>query len=124
GTVTTSYNYKNSDKNIKITSEVFVSRKNKNLAAIKLVLNTDFNGKLKISFPLFERAKPYRKPYAILEKIEPNLPGSWPKEWYPGFAKVISAKADEKKAYTNLICASVGKKDLVVEAAKIDWEGN
>lgn len=124
GTLTTSYVYKNSDRNIDINNQIFISRSNKNIACIKLKLKTNFNGKLRISFPLVERTKPDRMSYAVLKKIEPNLPDAWPKEWYPGFIKVISTEASADSAFISLIGKPSGKNKLIVEASKINWNGN
>ncbi len=56
-------------------------------------MTTDFTDTVALSFPLKQREEPQRLALAKLKKIEPNLPGAWPKEWYPGFIEVIETNA-------------------------------
>ncbi len=124
GVLYTKYNWDDHEKISSIETETFVSRKNKNLAAVKFQVTPKFAGKVKIYLPLKEWNHPVRKRYAELEKIFPNPPGSYPAEWYPGYMKIIN-----KNLYTTgddiviwMISKADGRPVSVAEVINIGWD--
>ena len=94
GLLSTKYLWNNEGKITKIETETFISRKDKNLAAIKFDITPQFNGNVKVYLSLKDWDPPGRKRYAELKKIAPNPPGSYPAEWYPGYMKLINKGVD------------------------------
>ncbi len=118
------WNVENRQSEIEITS--FISRKNKNLAVIKFELTTNFSDTVILSFPIKEKEKPERMPLAKLEKVEPNPPGKWPAEWYPGFTEIveIETKADETGGNINALTQTEGRNTKIALATEVFYNEN
>jgi trehalose/maltose hydrolase-like predicted phosphorylase len=73
---------------------------------------------------LEERDEPERMSLAKLEKIEPNPPGKWPAEWYPGFTEVIkiSSNADIESGHIQAELQTEGKKTKVAQSIEVFYE--
>lgn len=121
GTLGTSYSWTANNRKSKIDVISFISRSDKNLAVIKFELTTDFTDTVKLSFPIRQREEPKRLALAKLKKIEPNPPGAWPSEWYPGFIKVIETSAEKNSTGGQLTIFSQcdGRNTSVAEAVEI-----
>ena len=78
GVLSTQYDWNDSGRISSIETETFISRNNKNLAAVKFKVTPKFNGKVKVYLTLKGWDPPVRKRYSELEKIPPNPPGSYP----------------------------------------------
>lgn len=126
GTVTTLYEWHNSNKITKIESQSLVSMADKSLAVIKLTLTPSFDGIVRVSFPVQQREKPARKAYAKLEKIDPNPPGTWPKEWYPGFTEVLKTNVTKTSGGGKITVAAQteGRNTPVNITADVFYEGD
>ncbi|MFA3783270.1 hypothetical protein ABRY23_09435 [Melioribacteraceae bacterium 4301-Me] len=121
GTIETSYIWNVENRKTKINVFSFVSRSDKNLAVIKFELTTDFTDTVVLSFSLKQREEPKRLALAKLKKIEPNPPGAWPKEWYPGFIRVIESNAEKNSFGGDLTIYSKceGRNTFVAESSEI-----
>lgn len=102
----------------------FISRKQKDIAVIKLELQPNFTDTIRLSFPLQEREKPKRLALAKLEKIAPDKPGAWPAAWYPGFVEVskISINNDTNSGSIQLLSESEGKNTRVAIAVEVFFD--
>jgi trehalose/maltose hydrolase-like predicted phosphorylase len=123
GVLSTQYDWNDSGRISSIETETFISRNNKNLAAVKFKVTPKFNGKVKVYLTLKGWDPPVRKRYSELEKIPPNPPGSYPAEWYPGFMKIINKNIDT--AGNNIILKMTSKAEgrpiSVAEAVNIEY---
>lgn len=117
GILQTFFQWRVGERITNISIESFVSRAEKNLAAIKLQLTPNFSGRLKLSFPIRGWKPPKRLALARIEKLEP-WPGHWA-VWYPGSLKVQN-RGVEKEANTLLVVAQTeGRRTQVAQAASI-----
>ncbi len=123
GLLSTKYMWNNEGKITKIETETFISRKDKNLAAIKFEITPHFTGNVKVYLPLKDWDPPNRKRYAELKKIAPNPPGSYPAEWYPGYMKLINKGVDtsSNRAEIWMNSKADGRPYVVSEAVNINW---
>jgi len=121
GLLKTDYTWQTDDRKSNINVLSFISRDNPNLAVIKFELITDFSDTVKLSFPVKERKKHERKPFAKLTTVSPNPPGSWPAEWYPGFMEVLKteAKKEPKGGKINVLSQTEGRGTKVAIASEI-----
>lgn len=108
---------------IRITS--FISRDDVNLAVIRFEITPHFADTIGLLFPLRERARPKRLPFAKLETVAPNPPGAWPAEWYPGFMEVVnlSGKSEATGGALQALARTEGRRTPVTLASEIYSEG-
>jgi trehalose/maltose hydrolase-like predicted phosphorylase len=126
GLLKTNYNWQVGNRNTNVDILSFISRDNPNLAVIKLELKTDFSDTVKLSFSVGERNKPERKPFAKLTTVDPNPPGKWPAEWYPGFMEVVEAKAkaEAKGGQLQILSQTEGRETKVAIFSEVFYEGD
>lgn len=124
GLLETNYSWIVNNKKSDINISTFISRNNSNLAVIKFDLTTNFSDTVILSFPMKERERTKRMPLAKLEKIEPNPPGKWPVEWYPGFIEIISIETnnDNKSGKIFALSQTEGRNTKVALASEIFYE--
>lgn len=125
GFLETSYNWIFDNKKSDINVLAFISRKNPNLVVIKFDLTTNFSDTIILSFPIKEREKPLRMALAKLEKIEPNPPGKWPAEWYPGFTEIINIETntDIRNGEIFSLSQTEGRNTKVALATEVFYDG-
>jgi trehalose/maltose hydrolase-like predicted phosphorylase len=121
GLLKTEYFWQDNSRYTSVKTETFISRRNKNLAAVKFQITPGFTGIIKIIFPVKDWKAPQRKPYAVLKKIAPNPPGAYPAEWYPGYMKFETRNSDTTKNMFWIISKTAGRPAFVAEAANIDF---
>jgi trehalose/maltose hydrolase-like predicted phosphorylase len=123
GVLSTRYDWIDQEKTTSVEIETFISRKNKNLAAIKFVIKPKFNGRVKLYLSLKAWPPPNRKRYAELEKIAPNPPDSYPAEWYPGNMKILEKGFDtlSNKKVLWMKSKADGRNVSVDEVINVDW---
>ncbi len=123
GVLKTEYIWQDNSKSTLIKTETFISRENKNLAAVKFQITPRFTGNIKIFLPLKEWKPPKRKTYATLQHIALNPPGAYPAEWYPGYMKLLTKNSDtaNNKIIFWIVSKAVGRSTYVAEAANVDW---
>jgi len=126
GVLKTEYDWTNNNKKTHIESDIFISMNDKNLAVIRMLLTPDFEGVVRVSFPISQRERPQRKAYARLEKIDPNPPGTWPAEWYPGFTEVTQTQTsnDDRGGRITVDAQTDGRKTRVQIIADISFSGS
>lgn len=123
GLLETQYNWVDGERRTAVAVQAFVSRAIPNLAAIEFQITPHYSGQVKIAFPIRAWQAPARRPLAQLEKIEPNPPGSWPSEWYPGFMAVkdCQGEANLRGGQCAMLAQVVGRPTAVALAAAVSW---
>lgn len=126
GMIETGYTWDPGSRSTRINILSFVSRKNKNLAVTRIELTPEFSDTIRLSFPIEERNRPERMALAKLEKINPNPPGKWPAEWYPGFMEILKAEAkvEAKGGKINALSQTEGRHTKVALASEVYYEGD
>lgn len=115
----TQFTWNQDSKRIKIEYEVFVSRSNPNLAAIKLSVTPTYSGSMRLSFPIRAWPAPKRLSLEKLDKIDPMPPGKWPSVWYPGHMIVQDRGGTPDGVW--MVSESEGRHTIVAEAIAIEW---
>jgi trehalose/maltose hydrolase-like predicted phosphorylase len=121
GTARTSYHWGSGSQRMSVRVETFVSRADPHLAAIRLDLAPQFQGRLRVRFGLVGWPPPRRLALATLERAEPE----WkPADiWYPGHMLVRSRSAVRVSngAVLSLTSTPEGRKESLAQAAAITW---
>lgn len=123
GYIETKYDWVDGEKSTSIAVQAFVSRSHPNLAAILFQITPHYSGQVTASFPIRAWNAPSRRPLAQLEKIEPNPPGTWPSEWYPGFMAVNDrhAEANLDAGWLWMLSKAEGRPTAAALVAAVSW---
>ncbi|GAB6283419.1 MAG: hypothetical protein STSR0008_21860 [Ignavibacterium sp.] len=124
GLIETKYSWIVENKKSDINISTFISRNNSNLAVLKFDLTTNFSDTVILSFPIKERERQARMALAELEKVEPNPPGKWPAEWYPGFTEItnIETNNDNKDGQIFALLQTEGRNTKLALATQIFYD--
>jgi trehalose/maltose hydrolase-like predicted phosphorylase len=121
GTARTSYHWVNGGKRMSVRVETFVSRSDPHLAAIRLDLAPQYQGRLRVRFAIAGWPPPRRLALATLERAEL----SWkPADiWYPGHMVVKSRRAARHPGGARLAITSTpeGRTISLVQKAVVTW---
>ncbi len=120
GILSTSYKWTNNCKVMDVKSEVFVHRKFKNLAVLKLEITPDFSGEIKLSFPIKIPKPADRLKLELVDKLEP-WPGHWG-VWYPGLMIPLDREVDLKDEIVKISAQAEGRETKVGIAVAISPE--
>lgn len=126
GILSTQYEWKDGKKSARIATETFVSRANKNIAAVKLTITPGFSGRVRISFPITAWNEPKRMRLAEIKNIHVQMVNGVPDVWYPGFMKPIAVQNDvgKKNFHIEMISKAEGRGTEVAEAIEAHWSSN
>lgn len=126
GIMTTSYRWVEGARVTNVTVQTFVSRDQRNCAAIRLTIQPKFSGRLKISFPLEAWPTPARIPLAELDSVFYGTPGAWPVIWYPGHMTRTRSglSVHGERAILWLVSESDGRKTQLAQAVNATWPAN
>jgi trehalose/maltose hydrolase-like predicted phosphorylase len=121
GTARTSYHWVSGTKRMSVRVETFISRANPSLAAIRLDLAPQYQGRIRVRFAMVGWPPPRRLPLATLERAQP---GWKPADiWYPGHMVVRSSNAVRVPggARLSMTSAPEGRTSTLAQAAMITW---
>ncbi|MGE5499184.1 MAG: hypothetical protein ACM3Q2_13970, partial [Syntrophothermus sp.] len=126
GTIETNYTWNSKGQTADIFTRSFVSRADKNTAAVRLEIVPHFKAGIVLEFPLEERANYKRMPLAKLKEIKGDTTGQWPVVWYPGFIHVKNVKISGKNSSSilQLVSQCEGSNTKVALAAAVMYEGS
>ena len=121
GSAHTSYQWADGAQRIDVKVETFVSRAQPDLAAVRLFLTPQHQGRLRVRFAMGQRPPPRRLALARLTRAEPE----WrpPDIWYPGHMQVRSRSAALGKGggRLSLTAVPVGRSTVLAQAAAVTW---
>lgn len=121
GTASTSYDWIDGTRRTSVHVQMFVSRADPHLAAVRLVLVPHTAGRVRVRFALANWPPPTRLPLDTLTRTKPE----WgPRElWYPGHMVVRSRRASRESngARLAMTVAPDGRTTLLAESATISW---
>jgi trehalose/maltose hydrolase-like predicted phosphorylase len=121
GTVRTQYRWTDQGRATSVLVEMFVSRPNANLAAVKFEITPHYSGPVRVALSLRGWPPPKRLPLAIQSHLAPTV--TQHEEWYPGYMVVDHrfADADQKGGQLRVISHPEGVADSVGEVAELAW---
>ncbi len=123
GALRTEYRWVNQDRSTSVTVEMFISRLNPNLAAVKFQVTPHHPGPVRMTFSLSGWPEPRRLALARLEKVDPKV--TQQEEWYPGHM-VVDNRAAESNLTGGLLRMTShpeGTRHAVAETAALAWPG-
>jgi protein-glucosylgalactosylhydroxylysine glucosidase len=126
GILTTSYQWVEGERDIRMSVQAFVSRNQRNCAVIRLTIQPRFSGRLKVSLPLQAWPAPARMPLAELDTVYYGKPGGWPVVWYPGHMTPTRSglSLHNQRAILWLTSESDGRKTQLAQAVNASWPAN
>jgi trehalose/maltose hydrolase-like predicted phosphorylase len=126
GILNTSYHWVEGERHVRVSVQAFVSRNQRNCAVIRLTIQPQFSGRLKVSFPLQAWPTPARIPLAELDSVYYGTPGDWPVVWYPGHMTPTRSglSVHDQRAILWLASESDGRKTQVAQAVNASWPAN
>ena len=121
GTATTTHDWIDGSRRTSVRVQMFVSRADPHLAAVRLALVPHASGPLRVRFALANWPPPNRLPLDTLTRARPE----WgPRElWYPGHMMVRSREATRASTGARLAMTAApdGRTTLLAEQATISW---
>ncbi len=121
GTAHTSYDWVTGERRTSIRSEIFVSRADPHLTAMRLDLTPQQAGRMRVRFALIGWPPPRR---LALAKIARANRGWKPADiWYPGHVQVQSRESirHPRGARISLTATPVGRRTVLAEVGSVSW---
>ena len=122
GSLRTQYEWERDGHITSLSVEMFVSRTNPNLAAVKFQVTTHDPGPVKVALSLRGWPAPKRYALARLEKLDPSV--TQQEVWYPGYMVVddCAAEAGPGDGLLRITSHPEGAQDIgVSEVAALEW---
>ncbi len=121
GSVRTEYRWTDQDRVTSVLVEMFVSRLNPNLAAVRFETTPHYSGPVRVALSLRGWKPPQRLALALLAHIDPKV--TQQEEWYPGYMVVDQRSADASQAggLLRMISHPEGVASSVAEVADLAW---
>jgi protein-glucosylgalactosylhydroxylysine glucosidase len=122
GILQTAYTWSHDGKHTKIETETFVSRANKNLAAVKLAVTPEYAGTVSVAYAIQANAKPHRMSLGTQRDVRVKLIDGWPDVWYPGYMELVHSSVGHEGM--SVEARPEGRMVSVAEAVEWEWTKN
>ncbi len=121
GTLRTEYRWTDQDRAMSVLVEMFVSRPNANLAAVKFEITPHYSGPVRVALSLRGWPAPRRLRLAVEAHLASTV--TQQEEWYPGYMVVDQRSADTSQTGGLLRMSShpEGAGSTVAEVAELGW---
>ncbi len=121
GSFRSEYDWTDGDRVTPVLMEMFTSRSNSDLAAVKLEITPRYSGPVRIILSLRGWKSPARLALARLEKVDAKY--TQQDMWYPGHMIVDrpGVQADQRSGRLQMISHPEGVNSTVAEVAELTW---
>jgi protein-glucosylgalactosylhydroxylysine glucosidase len=119
GLLHTAYVWSIGTKHTKIETETFISRANKNLAAVRLAVTPDYAGTASVSFSIQTNPQPRRMRLGEQKNVQVKMIDGWPDVWYPGYMGVTASTTGKRSVF--VIAKAEGRNASAAECVEFDW---
>ena len=123
GVLRTAYVWNDAGNPANITTALFVSRSNPNLAAMEFTVTTHKSGPVKVVLPIVQWNEPERMELARIADIKVKMINGLPDVWYPGHMTIESLMAHgaQTGAVESVVAKPDGNSVRVAIAENISW---